>query len=209
MTKETAPWITFMALESSWMVFYWVYMLIFLIMDGHHASATLVSFAIFANFVINYLWYEFYNDKLYKNDVMFQNFDRKWPKTTKGIKYTALLINFDFFRISYTHLFNLPQLKANMLKRDKNYKRINRYELFQITFCYLLVTVAASYNLFYTWTGRQIYWIDVEWLITGILMVLYKLVIIFKSEKHYILKVLDLDGDKKDVLGADDVDETE
>jgi len=70
-TKETAPYITFLALESCWMVLFWIYMLGFLIADGHHASATLVSVAIFANFVINYLWWEFYNDKLINNDVAF------------------------------------------------------------------------------------------------------------------------------------------
>ena len=51
-------------------------MLAFLIMDAHQASATLVSLALFANFVINYLWWEFYNDKLYKNDTLFQQYDK-------------------------------------------------------------------------------------------------------------------------------------
>jgi hypothetical protein len=41
-----------------------------------------------------------------------------------------------------------------MLKKDKSYKRINRYSLFSITFVYLPALVAAAYNLFYTWWGR-------------------------------------------------------
>ena len=41
-----------------------------------------------------------------------------------------------------------------MLKKDKHYKRINRYELFQITFVYLFTIIAAAYNLPYTWYGR-------------------------------------------------------
>jgi hypothetical protein len=47
-------------------------MLAFLIMDHHTASASLVSIALFANFVINYLWYEFYKD-LRKKDSIFLN----------------------------------------------------------------------------------------------------------------------------------------
>jgi hypothetical protein len=47
-------------------------MLAFLIRDSHTASSTLVSLAIFANYVINYLWWEYYNDKLYKRDAEYQ-----------------------------------------------------------------------------------------------------------------------------------------
>lgn len=72
-----------------------------------------------------------------------------------------------------------------MVKKDKNYKRINRYELFQITFCYLLTLVAGIYNMFYTWYGRQIFWIDIEDIAMCVLMIIFKLVIIFKSEKFY------------------------
>lgn len=79
-----------------------------------------------------------------------------------------------------------------MLKKDKLYKRINRYELFQITFVYLLTMIAASFNLFYTWYGRQIFWIDIECLAMGAFMLVYKLVFIFKAEKEYIEKMLHL-----------------
>lgn len=130
LTRETKPFVLFLGLESCAMVVFWIYMLVFLVRDGHQASATLVSLALFANWVINYLWWEYYNDKLYKNDIPFQEFDALYPKTTKAIKILCLLINFDLFRISYSYMFDLPQLKADMLKKDKNYKRINRYELF-------------------------------------------------------------------------------
>ena len=63
--REIRIYEIFMALESCVLVFFWIYMLIFLIRDGHQASATLVSLALFANYVINYLWWEFYNDKIY------------------------------------------------------------------------------------------------------------------------------------------------
>jgi uncharacterized membrane protein len=67
-TNKQSIWL---GLESCVMILFWIYMLAFLIKDGHQASATLVSLALFANFVINYLWFEFYNDKLYKNDIQF------------------------------------------------------------------------------------------------------------------------------------------
>lgn len=54
----------------------------------------------------------------------------------------------------------------------------------------MLTLVAACFNLFYTWYGRQIFWIDIECISLGTVIVIYKLVIIFKSEKNYINKVL-------------------
>jgi len=80
-------------------------------------------------------------------------------------------------------MFNLASFKADMLKNDKFFKRINRYELFQITFVYLLTIIASSYNLFYTWYGRQIFWIDIENIAVSTLLVIYKLVVIFEAEK--------------------------
>ena len=94
-------------------------------------------------------------------------------------------------------MFDLDQLKADMVKKDKNYKRINRYELFQITFCYFLTITAACFNLFYTWYGRQIFWIDIEAIFMGVIMTVYKLILIFKSEKHYIKELLDIGGADK------------
>jgi hypothetical protein len=81
-------------------------------------------------------------------------------------------------------------LSADMLQKDKHFKRINRYELFQISFVYLITIVAAGYNLFYTWPGRQIFWIDIECIAMGVFMVVYKLTVIFQSEKEYIQTVL-------------------
>lgn len=92
------------------MLAFWIYMLVFLIRDGHTASATLVSIAIFCNFVINYLWWEYYNDKLYKRDSEYQDYCSQYPRTTSMIKLVSLLTVFDFFRMSYSHLFGLPQL---------------------------------------------------------------------------------------------------
>jgi Ca2+/Na+ antiporter len=69
--NKTQKSATFLALESGAMVGFWIYMLVFLILDEHQASATLIAIALFSNFVINYLWWEYYNDKLVKNDAEF------------------------------------------------------------------------------------------------------------------------------------------
>lgn len=73
---------------------------------------------------------------------------------------------------------------------------------------YLLTIIAASYNLFYTWYGRQIFWIDIENIAVSTLFVIYKLVVIFEAEKAYIVKILHLDSKKIKVMsaGVDDDD---
>jgi len=106
-SKETAGFTIFLALESCAMIGFWIYMLTFLIRDNHQASATLIAIALFANWVINYLWWEYYNDKLYKNDKEFQDFSKKFPLTISFIKLVCLLVSFDFFRIIYSHMFDL------------------------------------------------------------------------------------------------------
>jgi len=37
---------------------------------------------------------------------------------------------------------------------------------------------ASAYNLFYTWYGRQIFWIDIENIIVGFLMISFLVKII-------------------------------
>ena len=187
-TKDTHCYAAFLGLQSCFLVMFWVYWLVFLLMDGHYASSTLVSVALFGNYVINYLWWEFYNDKLIKSDLQYQLFASRFSRATKVINTLCLLLSFDFFRMSWSYLFNMDGLKADMLKRDKNYKRINRYTLFQLTFCYFLVLVAAGYNLVYTWYGRQVFWIDIECLLVTSAMAVYKLIVIFRTEKHYVKK---------------------
>ena len=44
--------------------------------------------------------------------------------------------------------------------------------------------------MFYTWYGRQIFWIDIECCAMGTFMFVYKLIVIFQSEKEYIQKIL-------------------
>lgn len=93
-TRETAGFTVFLALESIVMLGFWCYMLAFLIMDNHRASASLVAIAIFANYILNYQWYEFYNDKLIKNDQLFQQYCNKFPKSARTIKIFSLLTSF-------------------------------------------------------------------------------------------------------------------
>lgn len=93
-----------------------------------------------------------------------------------------------------------------MLKKDKYYKRINRYSLFSITFVYVPTLVAASYNLFYTWYGRQIFWIDIECIAVVAAMLIFKLVVIFVSEREYIHSVL---SKQQKVMSANVDDEPE
>ena len=60
----------------------------------------------------------------------------------------------------------------------KFYKKLNRYTLFQITFVYVPTMAASVYNLFYTWYGRQIFWIDIENIIVSLLLVSFLVKII-------------------------------
>jgi hypothetical protein len=62
---------------------------------------------------------------------------------------------------------------------------MNRYTLFQITFCYTVSLFAAGYNLFYTWNGRQIFWIDIENLIVSSLMIITMVIVILTTQKIY------------------------
>lgn len=57
---------------------------------------------------------------------------------------------------------------VNLEKRMKYYKRINRYSLFQVTFVYLPIFAASCYNLAYTWSGRQVFWIDIESILVAV-----------------------------------------
>ena len=129
-------------------------MLVFLIRDKHTASATIVSMALVGNFTVNYLWYEFYNDRLKKHDKLFQEYRNKYPKTDRFIKFFAVLTSFQFFRIIYSWLFKSEGLRAEFELRAKYYRRMNRYTLFQITFTMVPTMVASIYNIFYTWYGR-------------------------------------------------------
>lgn len=85
-----------------------------------------------------------------------------------------------------------PRYMAKIDNRMKYYKRINRYTLFQITFVYMPTIAASVYNLWYTWYGRQIFWIDIESISMGITMSVLHVVIMIRSQKEYIKQVFEV-----------------
>ena len=68
----------------------------------------------------------------------------------------------------------------------KYYKRLNRYTLFQITLVYVPTMAASVYNLFYTWYGRQVFWIDIEALAIGLTMICLHVKVILRTQGEYI-----------------------
>ena len=83
----------------------------------------------------------------------------------------------------------------------KYYKRMNRYTLFWISFVFVPIICAALYNLFYTWSGRQVFWIDIECILVCLIMVVAHVIIMLRTESEYILN-LD-SGDKMAGLSSD------
>jgi hypothetical protein len=77
--------------------------------------------------------------------------------------------------------------------RQKYFKRMNRYTLFQLTFVFVPIVTANLYNLAYTWSGRQVFWIDLESLLVTCSVLICHCVIIFRSEKEYLLEVFEFD----------------
>lgn len=105
-------------------------MLVFLILDKHTASAAIVSVALLGNYTVNYLWYEFYTDRLKKQDKLYQEHKTKYANTDRFVKFIAVMTSFHFFRLIYSWLFNAAGLKAEFEFRAKYYRRMNRYTLF-------------------------------------------------------------------------------
>jgi len=54
-----------------------------------------------------------------------------------------------------------------------------------MTFVYLPAIAASIYNLNWTWSGRQVFWIDIECLATSIIMLAFNVVVILRSEHKY------------------------
>ena len=73
-----------------------------------------------------------------------------------------MLTTFQLFRLQYSRLFNSPALSCTLELKDKFYVKLNRYSLIQLTFVYLPIIAANTYNLWWTWSGRQVFWIDIE-----------------------------------------------
>ena len=84
-----------------------------------------------------------------------------------------MLTSFQLFRFQYSGMYGQQIYLATFDNKMKYYKRINRHTLFGITFVYLPVMAASVYNLWYTWSGRQIFWIDIECIaVSGLMCIL-------------------------------------
>lgn len=70
--KRTRPITGFIALQSSFMIGFWVYQVIFLLKDGHNSSPMIIAFGLVANFILNCIFYEFLKTRiLNKKDKLF------------------------------------------------------------------------------------------------------------------------------------------
>lgn len=78
-------------------------------------------------------------------------------------------------------MFDDPKFSCKMGIRAKYFKRMNRYTLFQVTFVFIPVITANIYNFFYTWPGRQVFWIDLECLIMTLTLIVIHCVVTFKT----------------------------
>lgn len=76
---------------------------------------------------------------------------------------------------------------------------MNRYTLFQVTLVFVPSIAASIYNLFYTWPGRQVYWIDWENIFITSAIFVCHCVILFKSEKEYLLDMFNIDQDEDEL----------
>ena len=63
--------------------------------------------------------------------------------------------------------------------------------MLQITFVYLPIIAANFYNLFFTWYGRQVFWIDIECIISTVIMLIAHTIIIYRTEHTYIIAKYD------------------
>lgn len=190
--KTTKPITAFIALQSSFMVGFWVYQMIFLLKDKHNSSPILIAVALVANYACNCIFYEFLKNRLlHGKDKKFNEYQSTFPATAKCILNFSMLSSFQLFRFQYSGMCGKVNYLARFENRMKYYKRINRYTLFQITFVYLPVMAASAYNLFYTWYGRQIFWIDIECILMSFVMIVLKVVVIIRNQSEYIRTVFD------------------
>lgn len=93
-TYDTRPFSSFLSLESAWLVAFWFYYIIFLIKDGHSASSLLVAFALISNYIVNYLFYDFYKDRILKEDKHYQAYLVEHKKTADRVLTWSMILSF-------------------------------------------------------------------------------------------------------------------
>jgi len=180
----------FIALESHFIIYFWIYMITFMMLDENYTSATIAMCGMIANFAINWLWLRYYHDSLTIKDQSYNAYRDHYPKMNKLIVFFSFLVTFQFHRYSFCRLFNKKYLSATMEHKGKYYKRMNRYSLLQIT-VYVAMCSASVYNLFYTFWGRQVFWIDLENIIYCIGMTILLVKSIIGTERHYMFEAHD------------------
>ena len=137
--------------------------MVFLIKDGHKSSPIIIAFAILANYAINCMFYEYIKANILNGkDKVFAEHKASYPRTSKSIVNWSMLTSFQLFRFNYCGMCGSDRYLARFDNCMKYYKKINRYTLYQITFVYLPTMAASIYNLWYTWYGRQVFWINIE-----------------------------------------------
>jgi len=114
----------------------------------------------------------------------------------------SMLTSFQLFRFQYSGICGKEMYLARFENRMKYYKRVNRYTLFEITFVYLPVVAGSAYNLFYTWYGRQVFWIDIECIVMCFIMFALKIFIIFRTQGEYIRTNFDAEDYVEEPDGA-------
>lgn len=93
--KRTKPITGFIALESSFMVFFWIYQTIFLLRDNHNSSPILITFALIANYIINCIFYDFLKTRILNGrDKLFAEYQKSFSATQKLIMNFSMLTSF-------------------------------------------------------------------------------------------------------------------
>ena len=113
-TYNTRPFSSFLALESAWLVAFWFYYLAFLIKDGHSASTLLVAFALLSNYVLNWVFYEFYKDRLLKEDKHYKAYKEQFKGAQNQIIDWSMILSFQLFRLTYCGMFDEPKFSCKM-----------------------------------------------------------------------------------------------
>lgn len=97
--KRTKPITGFIALESSYLFFFWIYQMAFLLKDGHNSSPLIIIFALVCNLILNCVFYEFAKSRLLGgNDKLFKEYQSNYRRTQKNILFWSMLTSFQLFR---------------------------------------------------------------------------------------------------------------
>ena len=93
--KRTKPITAFMALQSSYMIGFWIYQIAFLVKDSHNSSPILIAFALLCNYAINCVFYEFAKSRiLHGKDKMFAQYTQEYKSTQKLVLTWSMLTSF-------------------------------------------------------------------------------------------------------------------